>query len=397
MKHAAAPRVAGEVCTLLLLYCLFDPIPPRFWLLAAFPVALLVCGIVAMRFDLAVLRLLCCLPAALPLLAADRSATLILLAVCWLYAAIRFTVGRFTEKDWVYRREFAVLIAIAVLSSLLVAAGKTLHVETPPGVIGFAAASVLLGIYSMRVIRLGTLDEPGWCAYSALELVLPLGVAAGFSALLWLLLQAVYSVLLWLAGLFGEAPAPAPTQTAPNPDNPLIHYIPHQFPAGGGQYVLEELPDPVKKPEPEPERVMQLSYAWLILIIAVLALAALLIILYLRRRKKVNRKNGGAGENEETEFSRFGRRRQRVVLSADRRIRAAYRSYLRELQQQGLSIHSCDTSLDVLTAAEVKGLSPEARELRELYLIARYGDADSLGPKEADRAVECLQIIQNTG
>ncbi|MBQ2118313.1 MAG: hypothetical protein II192_04585, partial [Clostridia bacterium] len=99
-RYAMPARVAAEVCLLLLPYGFFAPFAPRIWLFAAFAAAVLFCGIAAVGFDRALPRFLCCLPAALPLLAADRVGLLIVLGVSWLFAALRFTVGRFAVPYW---------------------------------------------------------------------------------------------------------------------------------------------------------------------------------------------------------------------------------------------------------------------------------------------------------
>ncbi len=390
-RYAMPARVAAEVCLLLLPYGFFDPLGPRVWLLAAFAAAVLLCGIAAVGFDRAILRLLCCLPAALLLLAADRVGLLTVLGVSWLFAALRLTVGRFSVPYWAYRREFAVLTFAAVLASLLAAAGLG-H----PSLIGFAAASVLLGVYSLRVIRLGTPEEPRWGAYSALELALPFGAATGLSALLWLFFCGVYYVLEWIAGLFWVPSAPARQSSDPVAELPHLQYSIAPTPYGSGQAVYEELPpEPQTPAEPEGTDLVRLlpPYVWLIIILAVLLAAGLLIWLCLRRRK-VARRAAGTGEDAETGRARRGRRGKTAALSPEKRIRAVYRSYLRFLQLRGQVIRGSDTSQDVLAASAVCGSGEDERELRAVYLAARYGDGAALAEADALRAEELFRNIR---
>ncbi len=396
MKYAISARVTSEVCLALLIYCLFAPAGAQFWALAAFAAVLHVCGVAAERFDRPVPRLLCCLPAALLLAATVLPADLIVLSVCWLYAAIRFASGRFAVERWAYRREFAVLTAVNALVSLLIA-GRVIQPQTPRATIGFAAASVLLGIYALRAIRSGLREKPGWSAYSVLELALPLGAAAGISALLWLFFQGAYSVLLWLAGLVKE-PAVPELPTSPSE----YHYTPFyveskMFFGRPGQKKPDQLPEPTTVPEPEAaDNVLRLPpYVWLIIILVVLSLAALLIVLRLRKKKAAQR-SAENGEEDETELTRRGRRGKSVSLSPDRRIRKAYRAYLRFLQQAGQDIRKSDTSQDVLTGS-VRGDSEEERELRGLYLAARYSDGSAVREADASRAEALLNAICGRG
>lgn len=390
MKYAVSPRVTAEICLVLLVFCLFAPVGPYFWVLAAFAVAVLLCGIAAAHFDRASIRLLCCLPAALLIPVTGRIDAIIVTAVCWLFAAIRFASGRFTVEYWVYRREFAVLSFADIAASIAIAAGVS-----SPGVIGFAAFSILLGIFSLRVIRAGNAENAGWHAYSALELALPLGAAAGISALVWLFLKAILYVLQCINGLIGDPEKTPPPASTYVPEDQSFHFIPSKIPYGSDQQYADELVDTIPSVKEQQEDLVHSlpPQFWVILILAVIAVAALFTVIIIRKRKAKKKAADNANDGA-SGINRRGRRARRKEISPKERIRTAYRSYLFFLQQQGQSIRSSDTSQDVLFADSARDVSRDEFELRDLYIAARYGDGSHIDPSDASRAEELLGIIR---
>ncbi len=390
MKYFMSARVTAEICLALLIYTMFQPAGGQLWVLAAFVLAVLACGVIAERFERPVVRLLCCLPAALLIAAAPVLADVIVLAVCWLYAAIRFAVGRFVIEYWAYRREFIALTVCNIAVSLLIA-GKAFHIQTSPFAIGFAVASVLLGIFSLRMIRYGMQEKVGWSAYRVLELAVPLGAAVGVSAMLWTLIQGSIYGLQWLAGFIKNPKAP-PSQDLRTERIKLPFYS--ESPDGSGyvEQPLEEVTEPDTKPIEEMAKAVRRlpPYVWLIIILVVLALIALLVVLIVRRKKAAG-KAEETGEEEE-QISRRGRRGKSTPLTPDRRIRAAYRNYLRYLQQKGQTIKTSDTSEDVLSGGD-REVSEEELELRRLYLAARYGVRSAVKDADASRAEALLKTI----
>lgn len=388
MKHAIAPRVTGEVCLTLLLYCiLFASDGMTVLTLAAFAAAVLVCGVAAAHFERFPVRLLCCLPPLFLLFAANRPELIVVLAVCWLYAAIRFSSGKFSIRYWVYRREFAVLTFACVVASVVIAAGIG-----PVSAVAFAAASVLLGIYALRVIRLELPEEPGWSAYSAAELLLPLGVAVGISALFWLFLNGLFYGLKWLFGLMDKPYTPKPSDVSGIPVQ-HIPFIPGKTPGQNEEYEFEMLEELSRNTKPVQTDLVHSvpPYVWLILILAFILLVSLVVFLVVRKARK--KKKALTEEETESETGKRGKTKKGAAASPARRVRAAYRSYLYFLQQRGQTIRKSDTSQDVLDASGPTGSGEDERELRALYLNARYEGGSSLSDTDAMRAEELARSI----
>ena len=393
MKNAASTRYTGEICLLMLLFCFFFPGTPELLLLAAFTTALLLCGLVSTRLKKPILRLLCCLPAAALILAANHPATAIFMGVCWLYFAIRLAVGRFNMQYWVCRKEFLILIGIAVFASLLIAAGALFHISTPRGVIGFGAALVLLSIYSMRAIRFGDPLENRWGAYGAVELVIPAGIAVAFSMLLWMFFRIGWYVLQWLTGRRKPQTLPRSERAGIRVDNHYA-YFNYGNPIVGGKQVAEEITDQAPNVEQRTEAFLKRlpPQFWLTLLIVIILLAAVLVLVYvLRRRKKAKSITADSDEIEEA-MQRFGGRE--AELPADLLIRKIYRSHLSDLKKRGQDIHSSDTSRDILDGAEGLPASEAEEELRRLYLAARYGDSAAVKSEDAERARMLLEQIR---
>ena len=393
MKNAAATRYTGEICLLMLLFCFFFPGTPQLTLLAAFTTALLLCGLVSTRMKKPVLRLLCCLPAAALILAANHPATAVFMGVCWLYFAIRLAVGRFNMQYWACRKEFLILIGIAVFASLVIAGAAIFHISTPRGVIGFAAALVLLSIYSMRTIRFGDPLENRWGAYGALELVIPAGISVAVSMLLWMFFRTGWYVLQWLAGLRKPKTLPVSDGATVKVSNYAAYFV-YGNPANGGKQVAEEISDQKPPLEQRTEAFLKRfpPQFWLILLIVIILLVAAFILVYVLRRRKKAKSTEADPDTIEAEMQRLGGKG--TEIPADLLIRKIYRSHLSDLKQRGQAIHSSDTSRDILDGAEGLPASEAEEELRRLYLAARYGDTAAVTSEDAERARILLEQIR---
>lgn len=392
MKYAIAPRVTGEICLALVLYCFFIPAGATIWLFAAFAAAVLVCGIVASFLQKAAFRLLCCLPAALLLIAVSSSRldVLIVMAVCWIYAAVRFTVGKYGIRYWVYRREFAVIAIASFVASILLASGLG-H----PGGVGFAAAAVLSGIFSLRLLRRGDTKNAGWSAYNAMNLLLPLGIGAGLSALAGLFFFGIYNFLKWLPTLWQKSEyyfPPADVSYVMQGAGTDYVYGHVALDTGSGEYEATISNSSSEAGEWTEKAGGIPPYVWGIIAAVALILILVIVVVIVRRRNRMLI----AGENEKDGEKREdvrGRRGRKGEVTPEKRIRAAYTEYLRYLERNGQTIRPGDTSQDVLTASPATGEKDSEEELRELYIAARYGSGKPVGASDADRAEELLRKI----
>ena len=122
-----------------------------------------------------------------------------------------------------------------------------------------------------------------------------------------------------------------------------------------------------------------------VLVVSVVALLIWLAIRYVRNhpRKEETPVQPGLEVTRETVIPEEEQTHDEVW-----RVRRAYRSYLRQVAKQGTDLTSSDTSLDVL---EKTNSDPEAEELRQLYLNARYNSsADGEAVRRAKRLARRL-------
>ncbi len=107
-----------------------------------------------------------------------------------------------------------------------------------------------------------------------------------------------------------------------------------------------------------------------------------------------------AGDIEEgNNFILFGKRRKKnkrnhKASSNNEKIRNIYREFLALSDQYGLDIVRQTTTEDVLMASEGLAFYDESKQLRELYIRARYQDAIEVDSAEVDRAKELVKDIK---
>ncbi|MBQ9459025.1 MAG: hypothetical protein IJU66_03745 [Oscillospiraceae bacterium] len=399
MKEASSSRVCADLCWFFALYCFFSPAAPALRLLWIFAALCLLLGFGALRSEHAVVRLLWTLPALIPCAFAPDTATRVALAAGWLYFALTFAIGRFQMELWTYRRAFYIMSAAALFATLYVSAAKTFAIQVPGGVALFTAAFALLGLYTLRAIRMGVSTDLGWKAYSALELLLP--AAAGGA--LFLLLR----FLFWHAGAFfsilftpfallfrliteffsllsrgedmGEIGGPVTEAAPPETFEPAAPDAPPLGAAPPGEIFL---PDPPPVPWGS--------------VLAVLAcvLALILFVIYLRQGRRAP---GAAMERVTEDRFQVLRRRKRRPPPKDyaEAVRRCYAAYLFHLETHGQSIAGGDTSLDILSASDrPEEIQAAEQALRRLYLAARYGDGGSVSAADAEEAERCLEAIR---
>lgn len=400
MKEAAASRIAGDQCLLFLLFCLFSRTEPELWVLAAFTAACLICGFPAALAQRAWLRLLCTLPPLFLIFLAVALPTRVVLVLAWLYFALSFALDRFGMEYWAYRRSFIVIAAVALIASFWVAAAKTLGVPAPAGVLGFAAGCLVLGVYTLRAIRMGVTTDPGWKAYSALELILPAAAGGVLFGLLFALLrhgEKVFALLI-------AAPFALLISAITTLFSVFSGYELDDSPSDITEIVPPETfdPPPTGTPaSPEKQEALDVSLwldehpvPWLgILITLVLIVALVLFVRYLRYSRRA-KDEAGSGLREE-HFRVFKKRRTKEPARENAaRIREIYQSYLVLLQHGGQPIRASDTSEDIFTAPTGHARSEAEQTLRALYLAARYGDGTALRAEDVAAAEDCLRAIR---
>lgn len=137
-------------------------------------------------------------------------------------------------------------------------------------------------------------------------------------------------------------------------------------------------------------------------VILILAILALIFFLAFRAAKKLRggyieegpyedaRPDGAAFENGRR------RKRKRAPRTNNGKVREIYRAYLEYLRKNGVTIYRQSTSQEVLESSRRLAESPEAAELRALYIRARYDAGEQLSADEVLRAKELWRAIRKT-
>ncbi len=167
--------------------------------------------------------------------------------------------------------------------------------------------------------------------------------------------------------------------------------------------VLEDLTNAETLPTDPRDETVYAGVETLVHILAILLALAVLAFLLYRLYKMLRRtrpEGTAAGTIEEGEGERLGFRRDRrkrrklAGLSNNEKIRRLYRDYLAYVRIRGVEIARQTTSADVLEAAERLPASGEAQRLRELYIRARYHDAEEMSDAAVEEANALLARIR---
>ncbi len=180
------------------------------------------------------------------------------------------------------------------------------------------------------------------------------------------------------------------------PDEPLI-------PEETESVVVEDVITAETMPTDPRDETVYAGVETLIHIVAILLALAVLAFLLYRLYKMLRRtrpEGTAAGTIEEGEGERLGFRRDRrkrrklAGLSNNEKIRRLYRDYLAYVRIRGVEIARQTTSEDVLEAAGQLPASGEAERLRELYIRARYHDAEEMSDAAVEEANALLARIR---
>ncbi len=102
---------------------------------------------------------------------------------------------------------------------------------------------------------------------------------------------------------------------------------------------------------------------------------------------------GGKQEPFRIRLNRRRKRKRGFASTNNEKVRMIYADYLFFMKACGVNIRRQSTSEEVL-AESIEFVEPEkARELRELYLRARYNDADELSEEDVHKAQELYNYI----
>lgn len=125
--------------------------------------------------------------------------------------------------------------------------------------------------------------------------------------------------------------------------------------------------------------------------LAVLILAAMtVLLLYLLRQMRGRRIAASARETTEKIMPTPGQKPS-LRRSNRAKLRKLYREFLRTEKGRGQKLEAYHTSQDILDALRPGGNATAAARLRQLYLKARYDEANDITPEQLSQAREALK------
>lgn len=393
------------VCDLLLCLTFAALIGPysEAWLLMGVVLALgFLSTLILQKTDNSLLaRILCGLLPALDLFAAQSLAEVIITAIILAFYFALTLAGKnvIHYEDYQYWFGFpAVPVAVVLIITLS-------YWPVRPASSVCAAAYLFLGILVLRRKRMGAGAGTKLRLLNVVELV---GVVV-FAVLACILLYAaithsgkvletlllplgflitgVVYVVDWLLGLITHKPLKEPLYPEePEPVEPE-EYVP-----------AESLPT-----VPEDVSVYTQVETVVLVLLAILAAVAVVYFAWKFYRKVRGIRSEEAGDAEAIEegegrplgSGRRRRKRRKLSRPSNReRIRAIYRDYLAYIRTCGVEIGRQTTSAEILEAADKLPSSDEAERLRELYIRARYHDAEDMSEAEVEEAEALLTRIK---
>lgn len=298
----------------------------------------------------------------------------------------------FRKSAIIWGLSFGILCALSFLEGAADAGAKVLAWQEP---LELGTCWLLSGVVLLRSLRLG---ETG-CDRRRLGYSLACcgGAAVGIIGAEWLIglfagpvkggLMKLFSYILglpmriyaWLISLIvtGEITAPPTNPTAPSDGTPEET----QF-GGMISWIREavELHLPAGESDAFPW--------WLVVLVLIVVTAAMLVMLGSFRKHTLS----SFGENRAEQVETVTREPLREERRSNRgRIRKYYREYLKMEQKRGLVLKKHHTSRDVLSARTRQTDASAARELRELYLIARYDESARISTEQVRKAKLALK------
>ena len=142
----------------------------------------------------------------------------------------------------------------------------------------------------------------------------------------------------------------------------------------------------------------QHSIFWAILgYIIIAVIISLIVYLLVQLFKKTVYKKSEESSNKtiesRTSITPMKKAARKQRSHKNNQIREIYRKFLKHCRKAGIGVTPTTTSLDIETLANKKFGMPQSRELRELYIKARYDDGAVVSKGEVSRAKEILREL----
>ena len=407
MKLTFVFRITAEICFYFSVLHATTVVKAFTLPMALFAAACLLLGLVIVRMRNPVIRGILALLPGLCFLTGPFSLLLILPLFAWFYYVLVMAMGNYAMPLEEYRKAFIFMLSISLFFVAANIANSTLirnQVISAESLV-YAFVFLILGIFVMRRMRMGTQMTRDWQVRNILSVVGIPVLAIGASLVIFLILrfsqQALGAILapigrffIWLfSKLFPTGNSPIEEMTLEEAMQPFSVALPVDLEESGS--VSEQMRSlEVSSPyELLVERAAAIG-GWILLGI-LLVVVLLLIWRHARKNEAKEEEELLYEEYEEAPTEGRKRRKNRLPLRAGnaRQLRRIYKTYLEYRRDKGLSVYPSETSAEVLKKDPVMSESRDAVRLRELYLSARYGNPSAVTRGQVQEAQACLERI----
>lgn len=352
----------------------------------------------------AIRRLCALLPLCCLLLARSWQQGLLLIIPA-LYTSLVILRGKLELEYYSYRRFFLrslILVGAAYLIvniwAFLAQATNDPLPELDAGVIlRYGLVHLLCGVVLQRQLRLGVgyrseggrrqlsmlLGTAGTIVlgFFAAEPLLRQGITAlakGVVSLIGLPFLFIFELFVWVVDHLRQS------QSEKLPDHSSVNISGDGAVTSTGEQVGQIVNDRVEKAE-DPTLI------WVVLVVIFLLAAAVIVFRSFQKRH-------AAGDSGEIEggIVTAPKKKKASALSNRSKVRQLYREFLRVENGSGLKLKPCDTSEDILRRIHPNTNRESANDLRQVYLIARYDDRQSISRGQVNQAKRALKGTRRT-
>ncbi len=409
MKRTAVTRIAGDICFYFAILSSFAVF--RTWQvpMAGFVLACVVAGLVAAKWSALPVRIIAALLPGVCFLFMDVRPLLFFPALAWLYFGLVIGTGRFAADLYEYRNTYRLMAVICLFFVLANAANSALFKGSVLSMdsLVYLMAFLVLGVVSMRSMRMDADMDVRWRAANALTIIAAILLAAVISLALYVLLSRgrtaisylfapLGRLILWLLSFLPKGEADVLPTATPQPTPQVNPFSSFSNPNSGAARIEVE-PNEHTLPGLVDQAAEISAYIAMVLLAAGLVY---LVVKLVRRGEKVQKASGPEYEGTEdfTPESRRKARREKPVRGNAERVRKLYREYLDFLGENGLRRDPSQTSEDVLAESErISGREDEDETaLRQIYLKARYS-AETVTDEDVTAAKKHLEQIRRKG
>ena len=346
------------------------------------------------------LRRLCCVLPFASLLLAEGAGQILLLAIPAVYTAVTILRGELALEYSSYRHFFirslqllGVLCAVGYIWNFLtqISDEATLQLDMM-AIVRYGLVHLLCGVVLQRQLRLGVGYRAEGGRKQMATLLGTLGtIVVGFTLAepllrqgMGKLIRAALSLLLtpfaFLLEMVGRLFAWLTRSESDKKEyEEFVEYM---------ESVLMDVEQLTGKPQEDPSvpTTINATAIWAVLVGILLLIAAILLLRSFRKR----RADGDPGEKTSRVITTPKKKRE-PLLSNRGSVRQAYRDFLRAEKNLGMKLRKCDTSADVHQRIHPKTHAPSADALRQVYLVARYDDRQTITRRQVNEARRALK------